>query len=195
MPDTTISGVPLRLRVALARANRFSLAAAAALVLVTGGWCAARYAAWTLEQRARQLEIEVARTLPADALGAPAAAWSPVPEPDNLRAFYALLAPRQRAGREVALLFGLARKHGLSLRQGEYATVYDREAHLYSYQIRLPVRGGYDKIWAFVLDALRAMPFAALDDLSFRREAIGDATVEAKMRLTLYLADDLGDGL
>jgi hypothetical protein len=36
--------------------------------------------------------------------------------------------------------------------------------------------------------ALRAIPFASLDDISFKRDAIGTANVEARLRLTLYLA-------
>jgi hypothetical protein len=38
--------------------------------------------------------------------------------------------------------------------------------------------------------SLRAMPFAALDDIGFRRDDIGAAGVDARVRFTLYLADD-----
>ena len=91
--------------------------------------------------------------------------------------------------RPVATLFGLAAKSGLVLRQGEYKQGYDRNAHVYTYQVNLPVKGSYQAIWQFAMAALRAIPFASLDDISFHREAIGDATVEARLRLTLYLRD------
>jgi hypothetical protein len=114
------------------------------------------------------------------------------PPPDNLDAFYAALGPRRYAEQQVRTLFALAAKNGLSLSQGEYKTAYDRNARLSTYQVNLPVKGGYGAIWQFALGALRAIPFASLDDISFRREAIGDPAVEARLRLTLYLKDAPG---
>ena len=58
----------------------------------------------------------------------------------------------------------------------------------YTYQVTLPVKGSYGAVWKFGMLALRAIPFASLDEISFRRDAIGDAAVEARLRLTLYLA-------
>jgi hypothetical protein len=37
---------------------------------------------------------------------------------------------------------------------------------------------------------LRAIPFAALDDIGFRRDEIGAAGVDARVRFTLYLAGE-----
>ena len=48
---------------------------------------------------------------------------------------------------------------------------------------------GYGAIWQFAMGALREIPFASLDDISFRRDGIQDPTVEARLRLTLYLKD------
>ena len=56
----------------------------------------------------------------------------------------------------------------------------------------LPLKGSYAAVWQFALQALRAMPFASLDELSFRREQIADPTLEARVRLTLYLSDAAG---
>ncbi len=42
--------------------------------------------------------------------------------------------------------------------------------------------------------ALRAIPFAALDEISFKRDAIGEANVEARLRLTFYLTERAGSG-
>ena len=55
--------------------------------------------------------------------------------------------------------------------------------------LNLPVKGSYGAIWQFALGALRAIPFASLDDIGFRRDSIGDPVVEARLRLTLYLKD------
>jgi hypothetical protein len=43
------------------------------------------------------------------------------------------------------------------------------------------------------MGALRAIPFASLDDISFRRDGIQDPAVEARLRLTLYLKDVPGE--
>ena len=58
-----------------------------------------------------------------------------------------------------------------------------------TYQIVLPVKGGYQPLWQFAMQGLRDMPFASLDEVSFRRDAIAEPVVEARLRFTLYLKD------
>jgi hypothetical protein len=108
---------------------------------------------------------------------------------ENLHAFHEALGERQYAEQQVKTLFDLAAKTGLVLREGEYKSGYDKNAALYTYQVTLPVKGSYRAIWQFAMLLLRAIPFASLDEVSFRRDAIGEANVEARLRLTLYLAD------
>jgi hypothetical protein len=128
------------------------------------------------------------------AAATPAASAAPAaPSIDNLDAFYAALGPRRYAEQQVKTLFTLAAKNGLSLSQGEYKTGYDRNARVTTYQVNLPVKGSYGAIWQFAMGALRAIPFASLDDISFRRDTIGDPGVEARLRLTLYLKDAPGE--
>jgi hypothetical protein len=171
----------LRLRLALALVNPVVVGAA---LLVVG---AAAALAW-LAQQGQVLQREQELVLRMAAL--PAARFMPHADAgDNLAAFYGALGERRYAEQQVDTLFSLAAKTGLVLRQGEYKPGYDRNARLHTYQVILPVRGSYRAIWQFALLALRAIPFASLDDISFRRDAVGDASVEARLRLTLYLAD------
>ncbi|VXB19753.1 hypothetical protein [Massilia sp. 9I] len=124
--------------------------------------------------------------LPPPALGAVAA---PPPSADqNLAQFYGALGERATVDRQLKTLFALAEKNGLALRQGEYRAAQDRAGRFHTYQITLPVTGRYAAIWQFGFDALRALPHASLDDVGFRRDAIGSETVEARLRLTLYLS-------
>ena len=183
-------------------ALRLQLAVRANPLLAFGGVlfaaCAAALA-WTLHanlqldaEREALLAARAARpaaSAPAAAPAAPSAPASTAPSADNLDAFYAALGPRRYAEQQVKTLFTLAAKSGLSLSQGEYKTGYDRNARVSTYQVNLPVKGSYGAIWQFALGALRAIPFASLDDISFRRDAIGDPAVEARLRLTLYLKD------
>ncbi|MES2016631.1 MAG: hypothetical protein V4484_09050 [Pseudomonadota bacterium] len=114
---------------------------------------------------------------------------APVSANDNLLRFYDALGEKRYAEQQVKTLFGLAAKANLSLSQGEYKTGYDRNARLHTYQVTLPVKGSYRDVWQFGLLALRAIPFASLDEISFKRESIGEPQIEARLRLTLFLAD------
>jgi hypothetical protein len=169
---TTFASSMLRLRLMFMRTNPMVLVAV--VVFAMGGavgWI--QRAVWTME-RAQE---------------AYAAQAKQKAQTDNLAAFYGALGGRQGAEQHVKTLFGLAAKSGLVLRQGDYKQGYDRNAHVYTYQVNLPVKGSYASIWQFAMAALRAIPFASLDEISFHRDAIGDATVEARLRLTLYLRD------
>lgn len=185
----TIATVWLRLRIALAAT---SLVALGAVVLCVG---AAAALAWLVPARELVAEQRVlARRAPVQQ-AAPVQPAVPATDEHNLALFYGTLGERRHTERQVKALFDLAAKSGLVLRQGEYKAAFDRNARLHTYQVTLPVTGSYRAIWQFALGALRAIPFAALDEISFKRDAIGDAQVEARLRLTLYLADGLADGL
>ena len=188
---TTFASPMLRLRLMLLRANPIVLAAAIALAVMAGGLAWTLNAVWAME-RAQQASAAQAKqkALAAQALPpAPAPAAAPARAPDNLAAFYGALGERHGAEQQVKTLFALAAKSGLVLRQGEYKPGYDRNARVGLYQLSLPVSGSYRAIWQFTLLALRAIPFASLDEITFHRDAIGDTTVEARLRLTLYLRD------
>jgi hypothetical protein len=195
MKPVNVGALLLRLRLAvLANPALVAAALAFAACALALAWTAHTLAGFDAERDALKAAARSA-SLPSPV---PAVAVAPVvaaaPAPDNLEAFYAALGPRRYAEQQVRTLFALAAKNGLSLSQGEYKTGYDRNARLSTYQVNLPVKGSYGAIWRFALGALRAIPFASLDDISFRRETIGDPAVEARLRLTLYLKDAPGGG-
>lgn len=184
---------PLILRARLA-ARRAGPAACLAGVL---GVAAAAAWGWTmyriaprqthLQRQLKQLQVQAAaRATP----GVLAAAAPPPTANENLAAFYGALGEQRHAEQHVKVLFDLASKAGLSLNQGEYKFVHDKASRVTAYQVILPVKGGYNAIWQFALEALRAMPFAALDDIGFRRETVNDTMVEARVHMTLYLQGD-----
>lgn len=183
MKQLNLAAAVLHLRLFLAA--RGPVLCAACVLLVAG----AAALAWLLPQRALQAQRhQVAMrlaTLPAPLAqrAAPVASAN-----DNLALFYGTLGEQRYAEQQVKTLFGLAAKAGLSLSQGEYKSAYDRNGRLHTYQVTLPVRGSYAQVWKFGLMALRTIPFASLDELSFKRDSIGDPQLEARLRLTLYLA-------
>jgi multidrug efflux pump subunit AcrA (membrane-fusion protein) len=193
----------LRLRLVLMRMNPVAAGAWLLLFVLAGAlaWVAVARTQLEREREAFQARAvqqaaqaaaaaraqDAATAAQAEAQAAQAA--QAAPERDNLAAFYGTLGERRYAERQVRTLFALAEKSGLTLRQGEYKSALDRNGRVATYQVNLPVKGSYAAIWQFAMAALRAIPFAALDDISFRREAIGDTAVEARLRLTLYLRD------
>lgn len=177
----------LRLRIALAAASPVALGA---LLLAA---CAAAAIAWLLPARELVEQQRVLARRVAALPAAPVPQAAPATDGHHLSLFYGTLGERRHAGQQVKALFALAEQSGLVLRQGEYKAAFERNARLHTYQVTLPVKGSYGAIWQFALAALRAIPFASLDDISFRRDAIGEAQVEARLRLTLYLTDTPAD--
>ena len=177
----------LQLRLAVARAP---LLCGAALLALAG----AAALAWLAPQGKQEAERH--RQAMRLALQPPAVIKSaPVTANDNLVLFYSTLGEQRYAEQQVKTLFALAGKAGLALSQGEYKSAWDANARVHTYQVTLPVKGNYRQIWQFGLMALRDIPFASLDEISFKREAIGDANIEARLRLTLYLAERPGGAL
>lgn len=187
MTAIDMSALRLQAQLLLRRAGAPACIAVALCVLgVAGG-------VWAWQQRAVAARLE-ARPLPAPPVGVVAVAPAATAN-DNLARFYATLGPQRHAEQQVKQLFDLAAKHGLVLAQGEYKSSYDKASRVAAYQVTLPLKGSYAAVWQFALQALRAMPFASLDELSFRREQIADTQIEARLRLTFYLSDGLSDAL
>ncbi|EHP44248.1 transmembrane protein [Cupriavidus basilensis OR16] len=107
----------------------------------------------------------------------------------GLAAFYGALGQYATVEDEIGILFRIAGESGLSLRQAEYRASFDRSGAFYTYQIVLPVRGPYRSVRQFCEEVLNAIPFASLDEVKFKRGAIGEPTIEAKLQFTLFLTD------
>ena len=173
----------LRAQLWLRRAGPVACAALLLIALGLAGW------SWVWTQRAQQT-AQQAHDSAAPALPVPtvlASAAPPASPAQNLALFYATLGELRDNEQQVKVLFDLAAKAGLSLNQGEYKSAYDQAGRVHTYQVLLPVKGSYAAVWRFTLDVLRVLPFAALDEISFRRDSIGENTLEARLRFTLYL--------
>ena len=105
------------------------------------------------------------------------------------QAFVAALAPAGGTTPLLEALFGGAAKHGLALHQAEYKWGTDAAGGYRTLEVRLPVKGAYPQIRRFVADTLSAMPAAALEEASFRREGVASASGEARLRFVFYLAE------
>jgi hypothetical protein len=119
-----------------------------------------------------ELENPVARTLPLES---------------GLTSFYKLLPPEQSATKLLDKIYKSANKESLRLTQGEYKFTREKAGHLGNYQITLPVKGSYVQVRKFIAKVLNGVPTAALDGVSFKRESIGGAELEAKIQFTIFL--------
>ena len=185
MNARVLAGLPLRLQLACRRAGMPGCMSLLLCLSGAAGW------AWLLPQRAA-----LASAAQRDAVVPQVVAAAVVTPPgqQNLSAFYAMLGAPQDAGELVRTLFALAARTGLQLKQGEYKAGHDQASQLATYQVTLPVKGSYAAIWQFVQLTLRAAPFAALDDISFKRDAIADAEPEALLHLSFFLLPTIAGG-
>ncbi|MDB5933927.1 MAG: hypothetical protein JWQ01_1271 [Massilia sp.] len=182
--STLLAHLVLRMRLSLAALGPVAGAAVAVCL------AAVLALAWLVPERAlqgRRNAVALSQAMMPQARPAPVLA--PDSPNENLALFYDTLGERRYAEQQVRTLFALAAKTGLVLSQGEYKGAYDPNGGFHTYQVNLPVKGSYGAIWQFGMLALRAIPFASLDEISFRRDTIGEPAVEARVRLTLYLAD------
>lgn len=122
-------------------------------------------------------------------LSTPATPAAQSPGKERLEQFYAALGDAQHPELPLKTLFAEAAQTGLNLSRAEYKWGDEPAGRYRTYQVVLPVKGSYASIRQFCEKILLAFPYAALDDLSFKREAIGNLTVEAKVRFTFYLSN------
>lgn len=109
---------------------------------------------------------------------------------DPLTRFYRLFPRTLVAVTSLAKIYAHARARGLELERGEYRLVDDGAGRLIAYQADLPIKGSYVQIRQFLAAILADLPFVALEEVAFERRRISDASIEAKVRLTLYIARD-----
>jgi len=103
----------------------------------------------------------------------------------QFRTYEARLPHAEAAVEMASRIYQAGMNNGIALPTGEYR-LERADDRLLRYRINLPVSGSYPQIRAFVLEVLRTVPAAALDDIQLRRDASGN-NLEARLRFTLYL--------
>jgi hypothetical protein len=120
-------------------------------------------------------------------MGGPGAGGMKGTPAEQLATFYAFFPSPQSSPDWLGKIYAAARAKGLVLRSGEYKLERSADLKLARYQITLPVAGSYAQIRGFVGQVLADVPAAALDEITLRRESVSSPTLEARIRLTLYL--------
>ena len=158
-----------------------------ALLLAAG----AAYGALVLLPAREQVaanEVKVARAerkAAAVRSGAEAAPLSPAQRRER---FYNALPATTEVTQYVERIYAAASAEKLSLMHGEYTGADLPTAGLVRYKITLPLKGSYTQVRHFIAESTRTVPGLALDDVAVSRPNIGDAQVEARVQLSLFLA-------
>ncbi|MFZ6778492.1 hypothetical protein ACO0LD_16845 [Undibacterium sp. Ji83W] len=105
----------------------------------------------------------------------------------RLNAFYELLGEKKHVEQQVKTILYLANEAGVSLKAGEYQLAENSAGKFFTYKVQLPVKGSYLQIRKFAEQVLLTIPFASLDETSFKRETINGPVIESKMVFTLYV--------
>jgi hypothetical protein len=105
----------------------------------------------------------------------------------RLAAFYATLPDASEAAEAIGVLNAVAVRHKVSLVTAEYRVTRAGTGPLLRYQISVPLRANYVQLHAWLSEVMNALPNAALDDLSLKRDDAGVELLDARVRLTVYL--------
>jgi hypothetical protein len=105
----------------------------------------------------------------------------------QLAEFYRIFPEERSSPQWLAKLAALASRNGLSLNEGEYQATRDNAGRLMRFQMVLPVKGEYRQIRRFLAALPAEIPSAALETIQFSRRNVADSTVEARIKLALYL--------
>ena len=84
-------------------------------------------------------------------------------------------------------MFAAARRNGIALNTGEYRLVPDDAGGFARYSVSLPVEGTFCALQQFSRQVLAELRFAALEELSLKRESVATRELAAHMHFVLYL--------
>jgi Tfp pilus assembly protein PilO len=106
---------------------------------------------------------------------------------EQLAAFYAYFPNSDSAPAMLGKIHAAAAANGIVLRSGEYKFERQPDQRLSRYRITLPVVGSYTQVRRFIAAVLADVPAASVDEIQMRRESIASTSLEARIRLSLYL--------
>ena len=116
---------------------------------------------------------------------------TPPAPPDTERERLLTLQSTLGAGPEVAEsmrhIVALARAEGIVLAQSDYRQQLNPATRVTQVQITQPLRVSFPQLRRYVESVLGALPNVSLDQISARRENVGEGQVEARIQWSLWL--------
>ena len=106
---------------------------------------------------------------------------------EQLAEFYKFFPPEKDSPRWLGLMMEIANRNDLILKHGEYVVVRDSVGQLRRFRITLPVQGTYPQIRKYLAALIADIPSMSLENVQFERKDIVDTSLQAKIKLVLYL--------
>lgn len=107
----------------------------------------------------------------------------------QLAAYYRHFASDEPLTDWLGRIYGIGESHRISLRQAEYRIGSERGSRLVQYQIAVPVNATYPQLKQFIAAVLAEAPLVALEQVTLQRRKVGEATIDAQLQFTLFLAE------
>lgn len=140
------------------------------------------------ERRSRELQAQLAEARQRAAAPAPREIASPAA---RLLAFYEQFPRRDSLAAWMEQIYAAGRHAALVLERAEYKLAAERGSPLLRYEIGLPLHGSYPQVRLFIREVLEKAPTLALRDIEIGRAAIGESRLDVRLRLVLYLRENL----
>jgi Tfp pilus assembly protein PilO len=137
--------------------------------------------------RQRLLALEREAAAVKSQLGKPSGIAGLPTNRSQLSNFYAFFPLTENVPELLSRINRSASENQLKLEKGEYKLARESDFRLARYQITLPVHGDYGALRSFVNNVLEAVPSAALEELTFKRENVDMPELEGRVRFVLFL--------
>jgi hypothetical protein len=102
-------------------------------------------------------------------------------------AFLADLPSRAEIPQVLSQIYQQASDAGVEIARGNYELTMMRSGSLARYQFTFPLKAPYPRIRTFIDKTLLTVPAAAIDSLRLERKNIGDESVNAELRFTVFV--------
>lgn len=180
------TGALLRLRLALAQFSVGTLLAGALLLVAAALWLVILPGMSSrVDENARA--VARARSAPPPKPAVPVQVLAA----QRLAGFYAALGDAGHTEQAVMRLFDAAAQAGVELDKAEYKPARDAAGRFETYTIILPVKGDYARLRRFCETFLLTVPYAALDNMRFKRNSANEQAIEASLQFTVFLRPDV----
>lgn len=111
----------------------------------------------------------------------------PPTQSEQLKSFFENFPKESEIPDWLGKIYDLAKAENIELVLGDYSMKYVQAGRLDEYRITFPLKGAYPNIRKFIAAALSTAPALALESISFKRDKIGDAVVDARLSFLLYV--------
>jgi hypothetical protein len=136
-------------------------------------------------QRTAEIELEQEQARPASP--AKGSEEQPQDGQQRLQALQAVLRPSADTGELVRKMAVLAQAQQINLAQSDYQQQANAAIGVTRVQISQPVRASYPQLRRYIEAVLLAIPNASLDQVVARRDNVGQAQVEARLKWSLWI--------